>query len=298
MGHKRVNLVIMFADVVGSTQLYETLGDAKAQAGISACISTMSDLITNSGGNGIRIIGDEIMCRFRNADKAVDTAIAIHSQLADEDTQFAGLNLTMRIGIHYGPVILKDGEIYGDTVNTAARIASIAKGDQILTTEQTVKQLSPLVRQTSRQFDCATVKGKREELKIYEVLWGQDNVTRVATTLVTKQPKSASKLRLQYQGRYEEITAASPAFTVGRDGNCDMVVQTHLASRIHGRLEYRRGKFVFIDQSTNGTFVTTPDGHEVYLRREELPLSGTGFISLGCSRSNGKTIDVINFVCQ
>ena len=87
---------------------------------------------------------------------------------------------------------------------------------------------------------------------------------------------------MHYQDQSHTLKQGSSA-GIGRAETCEIVVGSPLASRLHARIESRRGKFVFIDQSTNGSYVKTEDGSVVYLRREELPLWGSGEISLGSS---------------
>jgi predicted component of type VI protein secretion system len=69
--------------------------------------------------------------------------------------------------------------------------------------------------------------------------------------------------------------------TMGRHRDNDLVVDDTLASRVHARIEYRRGKYFLIDQSTNGTHIITEGEEGVCLRREELQLNGSGMICLG-----------------
>jgi hypothetical protein len=68
---------------------------------------------------------------------------------------------------------------------------------------------------------------------------------------------------------------------IGRPNDCDLAIEGDLVSRIHARIEHRRGKVVLTDQSTNGTFVMPGDARAVYLRREETPLWGCGRICPG-----------------
>ncbi|HEB58786.1 MAG TPA: FHA domain-containing protein [Gammaproteobacteria bacterium] len=92
-------------------------------------------------------------------------------------------------------------------------------------------------------------------------------------------------LYLAYNDVIKELSSRSPEFIFGRASDCDMVVPSEFASRQHARILFRKGKFVLIDQSRNGTFVKTQGGKEVYIQGEEVPLSGSGFISLGKSAS-------------
>ncbi len=102
---------------------------------------------------------------------------------------------------------------------------------------------------------------------------------------------------LTYHERITEASSKSNDIMFGRSKSSNIIVDTDCVSRFHAKLVYRKGKFVVIDQSTNGTFIKTQGGQEVFIQNEEYPLSGSGFISLG------KTVSVDNdhliyFSCQ
>lgn len=92
-----------------------------------------------------------------------------------------------------------------------------------------------------------------------------------------------ARLYLTYQNTIKEVSTKNNKFILGRSRQCDMNITSDLASRQHAHIVYRKGKFVFMDKSTNGSFVKPQGGKEVYLQGEELPLSGSGFVSLGKS---------------
>lgn len=298
MSDNQFECAVMFADVAGSTQLYEKLGDVVAQDSISQALEQMSTITSRYGGVVIKTIGDEIMCRFSTADGAIKAACNIHEVL-ELQSGSADVPLAVRIGIHYGPSILEeDGDVFGDAVNVAARMAGYAKARQTITTSQTVKQLAPDLAAMTREYDRTAVKGKQEEISIYEVLWEQDDVTRMVGVDIFGNNRAASQsLRLNYHDKEIEVKADSGPVVIGRGSQCDLMVQSSLASRLHARIEFRRGKALLIDQSTNGTYVRLDDGKEVFIRREELPISGHGTISLGESIS-GKGEHLIYYFFQ
>lgn len=278
--------VVLFADISESTRLYEVLGNHPAQKIVDQALSGMMRIAERHGGALVKTIGDEIMCRFPSADQAVAAAIDIQTGLRDGDID-TGHPLQVRIGLQIGPVILHNGDLFGDSVIVAARVSDIAKGGQIITTRVTVEALSPAFAAKTRLFDIATIKGKAENLVIYEVLWEEENVTRIIRLdPVSDAGLSRHTLTLLYGERQTRVDAGSTV-TLGRANTCDLIVPSPLASRMHARIGYRRGKFILLDQSTNGTYVWTADGREVFLRREELPLWGTGFLSLGESAREG-----------
>jgi pSer/pThr/pTyr-binding forkhead associated (FHA) protein len=78
-----------------------------------------------------------------------------------------------------------------------------------------------------------------------------------------------------------EVTDDKKSVNMGRADDNDLVVKGNLISRIHARVEKRRGKFLLIDQSTNGTFLQNVEGDETFIRRDSTELLGEGIIGLG-----------------
>jgi hypothetical protein len=84
---------------------------------------------------------------------------------------------------------------------------------------------------------------------------------------------------------------------MGRAEENDLVVRGNLISRLHARIELSRGKFLLIDQSTNGTFVNAADGEESFVRRDSMQLKGEGMIGLG-KVPEAESPQTIRFVCE
>ena len=297
MSQRYIKCSIMFADVAGSTRLYEEEGDDKARSMIAHTIKTMAKATLDSGGRVIKTIGDEIMCIFVDANSAVRAAYSIQETVSKDQT--FGTVLSIRIGAHFGSAIIEsDGDIFGDAVNIASRMAGIAKAEQIIITEDTVARLSDELKADVREFDRAPIKGKKDPMLVYEVMWQQEDVTRMAIPNLAAPAASQSvKMQVKWRDKSMELDGSSGVIFIGRGEQAHFVVDNKLASRTHVRIEFRRGKFVITDQSTNGTFVKTNDGREVYLRREELPLLGSGSISLGRAVSEGDD-ELIHYVVE
>ncbi len=287
----------MFVDISGSTQLYERLGDEVAKQSIDKCLSRLSDIIGEHGGIVIKSIGDELMCRFERADDAVRTATA--AQIEISSLPITGQNpLAIRAGIHFGDVIEDENDIFGDAVNVAARMTGIARAGQILTTSETVAALSAEPGSQIRQIDFTEIKGKQEKVAVYEVLWeSQDRITRVSGDLLARIGGNIERLRLTFGEHSCELGEARKSVTLGRSPECDLVVATELASRQHAVIALRRGKFVVTDQGTNGTYVGTDSGQEVFLRREDFILHGEGRLSLGKPLAACSDTEIIHFQC-
>jgi hypothetical protein len=192
----------------------------------------------------------------------------------------SGMPMAARIGLHYGPAILEEGRMYGDSVNVAARMAAIAQAKQIITTEQVVQSLPDELRLMARQFDKVKVKGKVERMTIYDLLWQKEDVTFIHTAPIS-QSLTTKTLILEYNNKTYRMPPSQGSVGIGRDPKNELVVNASSASRSHAVLEYYRGKYVLKDISTNGTYLTTQNQQSLYLRRETIPLLGHGKIGLG-----------------
>ena len=298
MAKETATRAIVFADISGSTRLYETLGDAIARDLVSQCLDLLSEQVNRHNGAVIKTIGDEIMSTFATAEQAVKACMSMQEAVAEDLPQrnkHTPPNFTIRIGLHFGPCILEGGDVFGDAVNVAARMAGIAKGGQIITTQDTAAALSPAVRSSTRHLDRIPIKGKSEDVDIFEVIWQAGDVTRMATGLLHQGTNRIASLRLRYRTDVMDLDQDMNVVILGRGQKADMVVNDSMASREHARIECRRGKFILTDMSTNGTYVETLEGSS-YLRREDLVLTGEGKIALG--RDVGEATEYVVFDCK
>ena len=170
-------------------------------------------------------------------------------------TETAGgndLNLGFRIGFHYGAAIETAGDVFGDSVNVAARMVGLAKRGQVILSLSTARRLSPGLAGQVRELDVLTVKGKEQDIGICELLW-QDSSADL-TAMAARPVARAVRLELRHGARTVELGAGAPALSLGRDAQNDVVIADRLASRQHARIERRRDKFVLVDQSSNGTY--------------------------------------------
>ena len=289
---------IMFADIAGSTRLYNQLGDDKAELLISTRLDIMCDITASNNGRVIKKIGDEIMCQFPTAEDAALAATEMHIKKITSDNVEP---LNIRVGLHYGNTIARDNDIFGDAVNIAARMAAIAKANQSITTEGFVRLLSSESKSKTRLFDSARVKGIDKEIKIYQILWEEGNVTTFATAqhiLQVSQANLSIVLKVNGEEHFYTDSDMNTAISIGRDNACDITVDAKFASRSHVDLEFRRGKFVLLDHSTNGTYVRLNDQNDIFIRREELPLIGEGYISIGEDYRSDNTNNIYFSILQ
>jgi adenylate cyclase len=278
MGAPEQTLAVLFADVAGSTRLYEQLGDAKALSTIDQCLALVREASSGHGGRVVKTIGDEAMVVFPSSDQAVNAAGEIQLRMNNLVHEH-NVRIAFRIGVHCGAAIeAEDGDVFGDSVNVAARMVALAKSGQVILTASTADELSPELRGKVREVDVMTVKGKDKDIAIMELVWLD---SAELTTLTTRPKIRVARLQVIHGTREIDMGPGATAVSIGRDAQNDVVIADRLASRQHARIERRRDKFVVIDQSSNGTFVTIEGEPEVQLRREEMMLRESGHISFG-----------------
>ena len=293
--------VVMFADVAGSTTIYEKLGDIKARERISRALNALISICKRHKGTLVKTIGDEILVYFTDIDLALRAAENIQATMED-DRSPETVGVSIRIGMHYGNVLFEDNDIYGDTVNVASRVVNMANARQILFSRDVESNIkSPELSGNTRQYDHIKVKGKEEPLDVFVYTWEEEgDITNLATSSNFTNPARSSQadvLSLRHGQNSVSLDLDSPVLNLGRDKECDLIVSGDLISRYHAKIEVRRSKFILLDQSTNGTFVRTQDGQNFFLRREDLTLFGSGVISLGKSIERAQE-NLIHYNCS
>lgn len=293
----------LFADIFGSRQLGEKLGQAESLHAIERCFNRMQRAIATFKGRLVKHSGDQLMAAFDTAEDAMHAACEMQTRI-ESLPAVSGVKLAIGIGFHYGPVQDETSDVYGDTVNVAARLVKQAKGGQILTSAVTVEALTPLSQKSARALESTVIKVDREEVRIFAVLWQKPAQSLNAPTmpapvpapLARPQDAPATRLRLLHNGCEYLLGVDKPAVTLGRDAHSDLVIRNMRASRHHSRIEKRHDAFVLVDRSTNGTYLT-PDGETGFLLKHgEAVLKGRGCISFGPpARKDPDSEDVVTY---
>ncbi|HET6726262.1 MAG TPA: adenylate/guanylate cyclase domain-containing protein [Gammaproteobacteria bacterium] len=278
----RSSVTVLFSDIADSTSLYAALGDLPGREAVGQALRLMEAVIEAADGRVIKTLGDEIMAVFDAAPQAAHAAMTMQERMTERRVKMDP-PLAIRVGMHTGMALVEEGDVYGDVVNTAARITSLAKPEQILATDATVAALEDGWHDRIQSLGPHTIRGKRGTIDLCEIIW-----SRADMTVILAQPQDMAdsslagpRLHLQHDDTRCVVSGERPRCTAGRSSRNDLVIADHYASRLHVEIEYRSGRFILTDRSTNGTYVQPKDGDEIIVRRDRLTLEGSGRIGLG-----------------
>ena len=289
-----MDCAVLFADVAGSTALYDVLGDERAFALVDRCLAEMSDCTGEFGGRVVKTIGDAVMSVFPGADPAAAAAAEMQGRVARLGPP-AGVRVFLRIGFRLGPVVERDSDVYGDTVNLASRLCDLASRGQILTDRETSEHLSGVHQPSLRRLYSIPVKGKAQEVDLLELVW-QEAATEMTAIVATPAPTTGrARLELTLDGARIEVGPDRRKVSIGRDHEADFTIRHPNVSRAHATIERRRERFVLTDHSSNGSYVTLDGRDELRVHHEELTLDGHGWIAFGQPRVQAE--QVVEFRC-
>ena len=277
-------VTILFADIAGSTRLYDTFGDIKAQGLITDCLSLLKKRVAENGGKIVKTIGDAVLCTFETPSQAAHTAIEMHEEIS-LDSNMINANIHLRIGFHHGEVIFMVEDVFGEAVNVAARMVDLAKADQVITNKETSSMMEKNLRHRARIVDRTRLRGKDEIIEIHELIWGRPEQMTMTSSLteefIASLTAEQNLLQIRFRQQRVLVDNEKPILTLGRGMANHLIVDDLLVSRMHARIELHHGRFMLIDQSTNGTYLKPDDGPPVILRRDEMQLKTNGLIGLG-----------------
>ncbi|MFK7891159.1 MAG: adenylate/guanylate cyclase domain-containing protein [Granulosicoccus sp.] len=277
-------LTILFADLVGSTHLYQSEGDVKAYEIVSDSLNCMRLDIEKNSGKLLRTVGDAALASFEVTDNAFHAAVAM--QRSHQTS-----SLSVRVGFHCGEVIPDAGDIYGNAVNLAARVAAYANADEIFTTEATVGCLSPALQSRAYFLDRIDFKGIEKPMPVYRVNWAEESAETTAIVSAesrTMRYRTNETLELTVGAKSVKVNAVNPLLKLGRSIENDVTVDHNSTSRTHARVEFVNGRYRFSDSSTNGSYIIRSGRNPEFVRRESTFLEDFGIIGLGWSPLPGE----------
>ena len=279
-------IAVLFADVCGSTRLYEQYGDEIARADLAKCLQLLAAVAALFDGETIKTIGDEIMCAFADPVKAALTASEMQAGLrnAGKENKFKMGALHIKIGWHYGAVNWRGDELIGEAPITAQQAIGLAKADEILTTRQSIDALPPAMFPNWHVIDRIEAAAWSGDLEICKIPWEQTGEeTQISSRPMAHMMPTEAQLKLDYLGTIFRVNAQQTHCVIGRGRNADLQVNGNFTSRQHAEITYRNGRFNLRDESVNGIVIVEDGGITRRLRREEGVLSGSGVLGFGAA---------------
>jgi class 3 adenylate cyclase len=279
---------VVFADLVGSTGIFERLGDETAGRFVTQLTGALSKTFEEHHGRVVKLLGDGIFTVFQSESDAVAACVAIQSRLKDKPVYPGGSGhaVQMQMGVESGEVVEIEGDCYGDAVNSAARLADLAGAEQILTTARVRDALPAFQQAQLRSLGPMYLRGKQEVTEVFRVEWNEERDAE-ATVMGASMfvPGKESRLELAAGGTVIDVPATGEKVTIGRAATASLSLNDGRVSRVHATAQWRGGHFVLEDASSFGTWVYFGGQAEpVVLRRTECYLVGQGQISLGFER--------------
>lgn len=285
---------VVFADIVGSTSMFERMGDQAASRFVTQLVGELSQVFEQHSGRVVKLLGDGLFVVFPHESDALAACVSIQKRLLEKPIRpgGSGAPAQLQMGIESGEVVEIDGDCFGDTVNSAARLADLAGAAQILTTQSVWSALGPVQQSSLRSLGPMHLRGRAEASHVYRVEWQtgrDDEATRMGRSRVSDA--SQWVLALVAGEQTVQIHARSPKISIGRGAGVSLALNDPHVSRMHATLEWRGGQFVLSDASSYGTWVYFGNQNEaVVLRRTECYLVGSGQICPGCERKEGSPL--------
>ncbi len=299
---------VLFADLRGSTALFETLGNAEATSVVTHCVKALAGPVAAQQGQLVKTLGDGLMAAFDDPAQAVAAALLMHDLLegmvsrGSERGASSGLRgLRLQVGAARGEVVEMAGDCFGDAVNVAARLLDHAGDNETLVTADVLMGLPAEMRPRFRSLDRLVLRGRAEPVAVH-VMGGRRGagselaVTQFGDVTGVHEPDG---LRLMWGGQQRVVTCHQLPVVLGRSPQAAFCVDDSRVSRSHARLDWHGGSFQLTDLCFNGTYVRFNDGEIVSLRRGSCTLHGSGSIGLGGSPSDPASacvsFDVLRF---
>jgi adenylate cyclase len=281
---------VVFADLTGSTGVFEVLGNALATRAITSLTQWIGEVCEAYGGRVVKTLGDGVLAVFPQAPGAVDAVVEmqrVHHRRIEEQPE--KLKMRLQVGLAAGEVIEVDGDCYGDAVNVASRLSDLSGAEQIWATDTVISQIDvPTYGVQFRSLGSINLRGKAESRVVYRIDWQEEEPTWSVTEpgelemlARTAEPEGAT-IEFSWLDQRQSFHWLDMPVHLGREDVAQFVVPDQRVSRLHVRIDWRHGSLVVTDLSSYGTWVRfNGSPKELALRRDETVLHADGEIALG-----------------
>ena len=298
-----VERTVLFADLRGSTSMYETLGNTDATAVVTQSVALLARIVSVHEGQVVKTLGDGLMAVFVAPSSAVAAADDMHESLERIGTPgrpgaAMGIRmapLKLQVGLAKGEVIEISGDLFGDAVNVAARLLDHAGDNETLATANVVEGLDDWIRSRFRSLDRLQLRGRVEPVHVHLLVpvrrFGDTAVTAFGDIAPTAPEPEGIRLTWVDQSRI--YAGTSLPVVLGRSPQATYIIDDNRVSRSHARIDWHGGTFQLVDLSYNGTYVRFDHDPEIIsLRRGACTLHGSGMIGLGAPPSEAASPSV------
>ncbi|MFN7711941.1 MAG: adenylate/guanylate cyclase domain-containing protein [Curvibacter sp.] len=295
-------LTIVFADLTGSTGLFEALGNARAAEVITRTTHWIGRLVQTRGARVIKYLGDGVLSSFADNQAAVLAMVEmqrLQRERASNDPRASKMQI--KVGLARGEVVEQDGDCFGDAVNMASRLSDLSGAEQIFASESVIGALWDASEVSYRNLGAMDIRGKSEPITVYRIDWQRETTSEIMTmqagldTLGAPSSRLPSTIRLTWREHNVLFDAMDMPVFLGRGNDAQLAVLDPRVSRLHTRLDRRSDLFILTDISSYGTWVRFAGSSAVVaLRRQECVLLDKGEMALGASFDD-PTAPIINF---
>ncbi len=291
-----VQSTVVFADLFGSTGVFESLGNIKATEAVTQATNWIAEKIILHGGRVVKFLGDGVLAIFDASPNAITAVTDIQRTYQQRLAQLPpSLYMPLRIGIACGEVELVDDDCYGDAVNIAARLSELTGPHQIWVNSAAIENSPELTNARFRLLGPISIRGRSEHCIVYQIEW-QEDINSEFFTIPAPVNSSfdaltsdvlGGQIELSWVGTKKRFNAFELPIHIGRTRLVEFVVNDPRVSRTHARIDWRNGSVVLVDVSSYGCWIRfSGGGSDLLLRREECVLHGRGEIALGTSFSD------------
>jgi len=291
-----VQTTVVFADLMGSTGVFETIGNARASLVVTQLTQWIGEIFTTHRGRVVKTLGDGVLAVFSNAPDAITAVVAVQrSHQKRIASASSATRMPIRVGVARGDVEFVDGDCYGDAVNVASRLSDLSGPHQIWANSLSLEGSAESDGIRFRPLGPITIRGRAEPCSVFQVEWHENMGSDFLTMQASLDSQSAQidkailggEIELVWLDVQKRFRSFQLPVHIGRVSQAEFVVNDPRVSRAHARIDWRNGSIMLVDVSTYGSWVRfSGGGSDLLLRREECVLHGRGEIALGASFSD------------
>ncbi|MBV5298952.1 MAG: FHA domain-containing protein [Rhodoferax sp.] len=286
-----VQSTVVFADLFGSTGVFEALGNAKATEAVIRITAWVAQKLSSHDGRVVKFLGDGVLATFNDNTSAlaavVDTQRSYQTLLSHMPPKSY---MPLRIGVAHGGVEMVDDDCYGDAVNIAARLSELTGPHQIWVNAAVVGNGKVPPGAQVRPLGPIHIRGRSEPCTVCQIEWQEEDNSDLFTIAApadsmyddVSPDALGGQIELSWLDNHKLFKSFEMPIHIGRTRQVEFLVNDARVSRTHARVDWRNGCVVLVDVSSYGSWIRfAGGGADLLLRREECVLHGRGEISLG-----------------